>query len=288
MFFLIYQISVKRKEKFQNVMNERFSQAKRSILIQSPLTSFNELEKYCSKFGALKNIFRYEVQSRSYFLFEFDRSKSAEKLIQSSIHVENVAEGRVLTKCRYLNYSPESVKKLMKSNKSTTNGLKLKFNQEINTKQRDQILRSMRTQKTIDQQMKMLFQRNSVSDLSCRLRFLTALQIEEAVSGFFFNAQVVPFGSTVNGFGRMQSDLDMIVVFKDDHTKLSDSIFIEPKFRDNSRDALRTNLQTLSSIMKCWITGISEIQNILNARIPIIKYIHNITNLECDLSMSNT
>lgn len=269
------------------MINERFSQAKRSILVQSPLTSFNELEKYCSKFGALKNIFRHEVQSKNYFLFEFDRSKSAQELIQSSIHIENVVEGRVLTKCRYLKYSPESAKKPIKSNKST-NDMKLKFNQEVNTKQRDQILRSMRSQKTIDQQIKMLFQRNSVSDLSCRLRFLTALQIEEAMSGFFFNAQVIPFGSTVNGFGRMQSDLDMIVVFKDDHTKLSDSIFIEPKFKDNPRDALRTNLQTLSSIMKCWITGISEIQNILNARIPIIKYIHNITNLECDLSMSNS
>lgn len=126
-----------------------------------------------------------------------------------------------------------------------------------------------------------------MSDLSCRLRFLTALQIEEVVSGLFFNAQVVPFGSSMNGFGRMQSDLDMIVVFKDDHTKLTDSIFIEPKFKDNARDALRTHLHTLSSIMNYWVTGVSDIQNILRARIPIIKYLHNITNLECDLSMSN-
>jgi hypothetical protein len=39
------------------------------------------------------------------------------------------------------------------------------------------------------------------------------LQIELCLRGIFAKAEVLPFGSSVNSFGKNNSDLDMIVVF---------------------------------------------------------------------------
>lgn len=44
-----------------------------------------------------------------------------------------------------------------------------------------------------------------------RLRFLTARQVEMCLLGLFPNAIAYPFGSSVNGFGKMGCDLDLVL-----------------------------------------------------------------------------
>lgn len=53
-----------------------------------------------------------------------------------------------------------------------------------------------------------------LSEVGTRLRFLTAKQVEEALTGMFPEANAMPFGSSVNGCGKMGCDLDLVLRFK--------------------------------------------------------------------------
>lgn len=49
-----------------------------------------------------------------------------------------------------------------------------------------------------------------ITDLDIRLRFYTANEISYYLTRLFPNICVVPFGSSVNGFGQMGCDLDLL------------------------------------------------------------------------------
>jgi poly(A) RNA polymerase len=47
-------------------------------------------------------------------------------------------------------------------------------------------------------------------------------------------------------------------------------------------------MEIIAGIMNICIPGIFNIRKILQARVPIIKFDHKLTGIECDLSMTNT
>lgn len=59
-----------------------------------------------------------------------------------------------------------------------------------------------------------------ITDLDIRLRFYTAKQMSYYLSMLFPNVQVVPFGSSVNGFGQIGCDLDLLCKTIMDHRKV--------------------------------------------------------------------
>jgi len=64
----------------------------------------------------------------------------------------------------------------------------------------------------ISAQMVTLYDTLKLDDLEIRLRFHTACYLEKYFSGLFQNMKVLPFGSTVNGFGKKRSDIDLVIV----------------------------------------------------------------------------
>lgn len=63
----------------------------------------------------------------------------------------------------------------------------------------------------ISDQISMLYDSTKLNDVGTRLRFLTAIQIENCLCGMFPNSAVYPFGSSVNGFGKNNCDLDLVL-----------------------------------------------------------------------------
>lgn len=55
-----------------------------------------------------------------------------------------------------------------------------------------------------------LYNMLKITDLDIRLRFFTAEQISYYLSRLFTNLSVIPFGSSVNGFGQIGCDLDLL------------------------------------------------------------------------------
>lgn len=67
--------------------------------------------------------------------------------------------------------------------------------------------------------MRKLCNLTELNDTGIRLRYLVARQIETSLAGIFPKASAVPFGSSVNGYGKMGCDLDVVLKFHD-HQKV--------------------------------------------------------------------
>ncbi|XP_012171590.1 poly(A) RNA polymerase, mitochondrial isoform X3 [Bombus terrestris] len=156
----------------------------------------------------------------------------------------------------------------------------------------DEVRKSLEQVDSVSDQMVSLYNGLKITDLDIRLRFYTAKQMSYYLSMLFPNVQVVPFGSSVNGFGQIGCDLDLLCKTIMDHRKvLNDSkrfFSIARKIPLIERDEQKEFLEVVATIMKMCIPGISNIKKILEARVPIIRFSNVYTNMICDLSSTNT
>lgn len=65
--------------------------------------------------------------------------------------------------------------------------------------------------------MKRLTKLLSLKPSGVALRFFAASLMEDLLSGVFPLATCLPFGSSINGFGKCDSDLDMVLSLEDEH-----------------------------------------------------------------------
>lgn len=173
----------------------------------------------------------------------------------------------------------------------------------------DDINKIMSGAESVTDQMIIHYKLTTLNDLGVRLRFLAARQIEESISGIFPKAEAYIFGSTVNGYGKLGCDLDLILRFNSMDSEVDilmfdsrfqflknfilqfDStkrlVFHTKKSMSNARSQLQRNLENLSDIMFTFLPGVSNVRKILQARVPIVRYHHEHLGLEVDLSMNN-
>lgn len=263
---------------FQDEMKIRFDEAKRSVLVETPSLAYNHLIDHCSRFGRIEKIFAHETTAKNYYLIEYANISSSNACLSNG----KTNESDALTKSRFFRFenSNSGFKKRNVLNKSSI--------KEKHTLDPQTIMKYMSSVDDSDKQIQALYEINTISGLSQRLRFLTALQIEEAASVFFPHCKVIPFGSSVNGFGRMSSDLDMVLIYGKQNREENGLRFLyKSSSMDRSQQGVRNNLQILSHIMRNWLAGISKLDPILNARVPIVKFHQDFTGLDCDLSMAN-
>lgn len=279
----VFSSAANTETSFEREVKRRQAQAKKSIFIETPKdpNSNNEVVGNCSRIGGVQSIFRMDSETKTHFLVEFNTIGAVNEAIRSAHYPGNhFVDGKIHSKGKFFKISEiNNTKKHKPINVKLETGI---IDEEM-------ILFAMRTQKSIDNQIIELYKSNCLSDLSSRLRFFTALQIEEAISGVFQKPVVLPFGSSINGFGRMQSDLDMVLFSNANRMyrpgQLSSMELGKPD--DVARNTLRNNLYVISSMARHWLQGVTEVLPILNARVPIIKFNQTLTKLECDLSMGN-
>ncbi|XP_039606542.1 terminal uridylyltransferase 7-like [Polypterus senegalus] len=97
--------------------------------------------------------------------------------------------------------------------------------------------------------------------------------LEQFVKKEFEAAKLSLFGSSLNGFGFKQSDLDICMTFKGaDTSKGLDCIKI---------------IENLSKLLRSH-SGLKNILPITTAKVPIVKFVHVRTGLEGDISLYNT
>ena len=141
--------------------------------------------------------------------------------------------------------------------------------------------------------MTVLEETSRLSDIGTRLRWLTCVQVERILSGLLPQLEVHPFGSTINGCGRNGCDLDMVLslsgydVQHRERTIRSPLVFHAKAAISNTRLQTQRHLSILADLLQHFTTGITQVQRILQARVPIVKFFHEFTGIECDLSMSS-
>lgn len=256
--------------------------------------SYEDLYSYCSQFGNIINSYYYAANGKNatntnYILLEFEHAASAtEALLSGTLLESDSSELGVPVKSRFMWLaSNKNRKKLQPKSKP----IKLITNQVATEVDKVYLYKCLQMADSVSAQMQILYSETCLNELAVRIRFMAALQIEEIFSGIYLDTRVYPFGSSVNGFGKLGSDLDLILKpLKDErkqsHQHSNNRLFFHEK-EAVSRNAKQSEISALAQILTVFAPGIEKVVPIPKARIPIVKYYHSLLSLQVDLSLAN-
>lgn len=288
--FLAFKLS------FDDFVLQRQQQATRTVVVQvSSEKSFPELYNYCNAYGHIVGAHHYCVRHddvHHYILIEYENSKQASEAIDSSAYNEELNGVPARSPFLWFRASGKKALKRKSIEGAQANCLfVIDGNNIMDISDSNTVLKEC---PHIDMQLTELYERTKLNDLGIRLRFLAAYQVQEAISGMFPLANALPFGSSVNGFGKMGCDLDLILRLdqecKGPETKKrpdSRLVFHTKENLTNGRSQTQRQMESIGDMLQIFLPGASHVRRILQARVPIIKYHHEHLNLEIDLSMSN-
>lgn len=280
--------------KFDDLVARRRQEAQRSIVVQVLSDkSYPELHAYCSQFGGIERAHHYRISNYNgnfnYVLVEFQSPDIKEAVLQSSCYSSDYQKHSnenpiIPVQSPFLYFGKGKSPKI--SGHCTL--------QSVNSTQRigeHQLMELLGNAQNMEDQIQTLYKATKLTDVEVRLRFLAALQVENAVKSMFPHAVAYPFGSSMNGFGKTGCDLDLILridcdrdVEKGSHSRL---IFHTKEFLSNTRLQTQRNIDRIGDLLELFLPGVGNVRRILKARIPIVKYNHELLDLEIDLSMSN-
>ncbi|KAG5878317.1 hypothetical protein JTB14_025367 [Gonioctena quinquepunctata] len=271
---------------FLERINLRRAEAERSILVQvQSAQSFKELHSYCSSVGTVENMFHYSagVEPLHFIIVEFEKQMDVKNILDSSSHTE---ESMAMPTHSHFLWFKAANKRIAKMKQDKSAKIHVKDGTKVLSDM--QISEALSKCDSISDQIKTVHNLTKLCDVGTRLRFLTALQIEHAVSGMFPYARAYPFGSSVNGCGKMGCDLDLILKLVD-KKKTDDGrlVFHCKPVTGSERSVTQRHMETVGDLIHLFLPGCGHVRRILQARVPIIKYHQQLTDVECDVSMSN-
>lgn len=259
---------------------------------------------YCSRFGRIVNAQHYCVQHEDelhYMLLEFASAGEATAAIDSSTFNADLSgsntAGGIPVRSPFLWFRAAAAGR--RSQAKLTGIHKAPQLASIDGTRplgHDNLQSLLRSAESIEQQLLLLYEHTRLNDLGIRMRFLAAQQVQQAISGMFPDAQAQPFGSSVNGFGKMGCDLDLILRFdgeitptngQDSQREPSRLIYHTKENLSNGRSQTQRQMECFGDLLHLFLPGVCHVRRILQARVPIIKYHHEHLDLEVDLSMSN-
>lgn len=237
------------------MLSERRKQAERSIIVSSHRNdSIEKIITWSSQFGVVKNVF--VINMSSYILVEYETPW------QESNHLFSYNVKQVPSVSVGMEQMFPITKVDHKRHKSIAD-----------------IYNLLAEQDSIDRQIMEFYHSCSADDVEIRIKFLAALQIEKTSEALFPSAIVYPIGSTVYGLGQNNSDLDLVLEYK----------YAEPKGIKNKKiehAKYKHRVTLLANHIKD-AEYISNVESVLKAVVPIVKYQLDLFDLNIDLSMNN-
>lgn len=145
-----------------------------------------------------------------------------------------------------------------------------------------------------------LLKHHRMSEYAFRLRFFTLSQLEDILcQGLFTEYELLPFGSSVLEIGSNSSDLDILMTRKNYEKWFVDSHVIQQStlplvhcdsdlthIDEHYHRVIGINL--LASTLKTFMPSIrrGSVLSIPKARVPIVKFTFDLTDVDCDLSLN--
>nr|XP_036676308.1 poly(A) RNA polymerase, mitochondrial [Drosophila suzukii] len=282
---------------YEEFIGRHQRQARCSIVVQvSSEKSYPELYNYCSRFGSILGAHHYCVrqdEALHYVLLEFATPDEAAAAIGAGVSNGDLSGVPVRSPFLWFRAAGGGRRspKLAQANPSPQL-LSLDGNRQV---EQSHLLGLLRGAADIEEQVQLLHEHTRLNELGVRMRFLAALQVQQAIAGMFPAAQAQPFGSSVNGFGRMGCDLDLILRFDNDMGAKGSREAADPsrlvyhtkENLSNGRSQTQRHMECFGDMLHLFLPGVCHVRRILQARVPIIKYHHEHLDLEVDLSMSN-
>ncbi|CAH2090616.1 unnamed protein product [Euphydryas editha] len=270
---------------FDEIVAQRRLEAQRSLVVQvNSESSFNELYGYCSKYASINDIHHYKNSGgENFMLIEFESEENLKEVLKSCCS-HNKDHDLISVQSPFVWFRAAAGKK----EKLVANGKNLAVKNGIEIIKEDVLYEELMNCETVSDQIQLLYDRTTLNDLGMRLRYMVARQLEVIFSSLYTNVRVQPFGSTVNGFGRMGCDLDLILTntLTEEMTAAGRRLVFQEKRCEGGRGGAR-HMELAGALLELRVPGAARVVRVLNARVPIVKYAHDYTDLHCDLCYNN-
>ncbi|XP_050489266.1 poly(A) RNA polymerase, mitochondrial isoform X2 [Bombus huntii] len=262
----------------------RQNEAKKCILVRlSDMKHISDFERFCKYYVNIVNIFPYyTVNNNIFVLMELQSIEDVQYLRNIAVFKTDVECAQSVTPL----FSFKPWNKIYPNKSENDISIYSNFKAPMPNK----INKLLGQVDSVSDQMIALYNCLKITDLDIRLRFYTANEISYYLSRLFSNICVVPFGSSVNGFGQIGCDLDLLcktIVSSNKKINGRKFLFMTQNIPLVERNEQKEFLEAVGTVMKMCIPGISNIRKILEARVPIIKFCNLYTNMKCDLSSTN-
>ncbi|GAB1301412.1 Poly(A) RNA polymerase, mitochondrial [Apodemus speciosus] len=274
------------QKKFSEVQKERREQAQRTVLIHCP-NNINEKKflKYLSQHGPISNHFFYESFGL-YAVVEFCQKDSINSLQNGTHTPTQSTEAAIPFKSRFLNIR-------LKNPSSQISGQPfVQTNNQLPPSSK-KLFELLSCAESIDDQVNTLLKAFQLTEENVRLRHLTCSLIEDIAAAYFPSCVIRPFGSSVNTFGKLGCDLDMFLDLDetgklDVHKNTGNfSMEFQVKNVPSERIATQKILSVIGECLDNFGPGCVGVQKILNARCPLVRFSHQGSGFQCDLTANN-
>lgn len=276
-------------ENLRDVIKKRDSEVRRSIVVQIDSVDLSRnVYHYCKKFGEINNTIAYSLKdSRNFVLIEYESEESHSEALKHS----GFQHCTLPWSNQYMKLRTSALHET-----ACTKDAPIQFSHV----QERPVVDILCGAKCIDEQISLLYEHTCMNDLLARLKFLGAMQTQRIVNFFmptiFPNARIYPFGSTLNGYGRMGSDLDMALRF--DRPEPAPKINCDSpiKFHNRTCDMkdeeepkklLARQVKCMAALIDQYLLASRKIRFLPTAKVPLVEYYD--TNISCsvDLSVDN-
>ncbi|XP_038611574.1 poly(A) RNA polymerase, mitochondrial [Tachyglossus aculeatus] len=275
-----------RKRTLAEVQAERAEQARRTVLINCP-HKINEKKflNYLSQHGDVNSHFFFESYGVR-AVVEFSKKQSVASLLEAARLPGAEAESVVPFKSRFLNL------KLKNPSIQTANSVSVQcINQS--TRPYKEFITTLCEAESIENQLYMLIEKYQITEENIQLRYLVCSFIEDIAAAYFPSCTIKLFGSSVNTFGKLGCDVDMFLdldnLGKISTKKAADPYLMEFQMKNVSSERVATQ-KILSVIGECldnFGPGCVGVQKILNANCPLVRFSHQPSGFQCDLTANN-
>ncbi|XP_059765318.1 poly(A) RNA polymerase, mitochondrial [Balaenoptera ricei] len=274
------------KKRFSEVQKERREQAQRTVLIHCPnKISEKKFLKYLSQHGPVNSHFFYESFGL-YAVVEFSQKESVASLQNVTRTPSLGTEAAIPFRSRYFNLKL----KTPLNQTSEQSGIQCRNQSSPSSKKLFELLCCA---ESVDDQLNTLLREFQLTEENSKLRYLTCSLIEDVAAAYFPGCTVRPFGSSVNSFGKLGCDLDMFLDLDEIENfsthKASGNFLMEFQVKNVPSERIATQ-KILSVIGECldhFGPGCVGVQKILNARCPLVRFSHQASGFQCDLTTNN-
>jgi len=271
-------------EPLLDIITRRRREARRSVMVQvKDAKSAPDLFSYCStNIGQVKEMHFFRNKETklftNFYIVEFEDENCVLEVLDKGSHggtdTNNKLHIPVTSPFLWLSGTRA------KNPRAADDSIPL-YNDTLEDTERPPLL-------NLSDQIYHMWKSSEISESNTRVRYMVCRQVELAVRGMFFNATVLPFGSSVNGFGQHSGDQDMVLALdprERNKEEMSRLVFHSKSFVYGGENAqTRRYLDQISDIINVFLPGCQDVQKILFARVPIIKYRQELTGMDCDLS----